>query len=672
MLAPQQPVRYMYNGQAYGSLEEVRAAMQGGGAPPAVAATDTAATLDLIEKILADHPKRDALIDKLFTQYSGADGQLQQNELMGLAQVLSAQIGIDRSFFENVQQMFYRFDFSGDEVLDIRETKKLIKYLLKEQRRLLKPDEEGATVSTLVRKNLQNEFELGKKLGQGGQGAVYLAKDKHSGTARVVKFYEKSGGNSCLDDIKDEFELLKRMDHPNIARICEVFDDYSNIYVISEPYSGGDLVTVTQKAQENGVPLTHKWLGLIFLQVLEGIRYLHGKETMHCDMKEPNVMIADDKHWDAPHVVLIDFGMAKSFSGTRAGGTPGYMPPEFWQCQLWTPKGDMFALAVTFWSIYNFKQGGPFAVPDAPPYQRIQQATCCQPMDCSKFPPGLREIVQQMAEKDFRKRPTAKQCVESSYFSTLSDQEESEPLDRGMIQNLVKAAERTATQNLIAMEIADSKNLGQMKELNRLFRQLDKDDDGTVDATEAVEVLTQFGLPQAACQSVLDSLVGDDGKITYSEFMAKMIASQETMSASTLSEVFQSIDKDGSGTLSRDEIEALMSHKHLAKLLEGRSSSDLVQEMDCNGDGEISFEEFRSAMLGNTSPSKAQAYFAVGDKAEYFSASYGKWIPCDITDVKKGHVQISVKPGAWLNAQQQTSNLRTPGSGKGAGRGGYS
>jgi calcium-dependent protein kinase len=566
--------------------------------------------------------------------------------------------------------MFYRMDFSGDGALDLHETKKLIKFLLKEEKRLLNPPKPGMTITHLPRKNLKQEFELGKKLGQGGQGAVYLGKELASGTMRVVKFYEKSGGNSCLEDITDEFELLKRLDHPNMARICEVFEDMSNIYVISEPYSGGDLVTVTQKAQENGVQLTHQWLGLIFLQVVEGIRYLHSKETMHCDLKEPNVMIADDKHWDAPQVVVIDFGMAKNFAGTRAGGTPGYMPPEFWQYQLWTPKGDMFALAVTFWGIYNFRQGGPFQVPDAPPFQRIQQATCAQPMDCSRFPPGLKEVVQQMATKDFRQRPSAKQVLESAYFRGLASMEDKEPLDNSMIQGLVKASQRSAAQNMMALELSSQKNLGQMKQLNALFRQLDGDGDGTVKADEATEVLAKMGLPADACQKLMDALVGDDGKIKYSEFMAKMIASQESMSAASLSEAFNSIDKDHSGSLNRAEIAELMTHKNMASIVEGRSADDLLQEMDQNGDGEISFDEFKRTMLGETARPKAN--FSEGDDTEYYSASYGKWIPCKITAVDPhGRVQISVKPGAWLDAAMQSSSLRKPGGGKGGGKGGY-
>merc|ERR1719353_2007021 len=109
-------------------------------------------------------------------------------------------------------------------------------------------------------------------------------------------------------------------------------------------------------------------------------------------------------------------------------------------------------------------------------------------MDCSRFPPGLKELVEQMAAKDFRKRPTAQQVVQSSYFQNLSTAG-AQPLAPEMVKNLHTAARRTSTQNIIALEMANRKNLGQMKSLNDLFRTFDKDGDGSVGKDEASQAL---------------------------------------------------------------------------------------------------------------------------------------------------------------------------------------
>jgi len=669
-LNPRQPVKYRYNGQVFDSLEELRAAMNGGGGALA-RASDAKATLERINSILDDNAGRKQAVEELFNQYAGRDRQLQQHEMAGLAGVLSSKWGIDRSYFQNVNEMFHRFDYSGDGSLDLSEAYDLIKFVLKEQKRELSPPKPGTRLAHLERKDLKQYFELSKKLGQGGQGAVYLAKEISSGTARVVKFYTK--GQADVDDIKDEFDLLKKLDHPNVARICEAFEDISNIYVVSEPYTGGDLVTVTEKAAANGVPLTHQWLGAIFLQVLGGVGYLHSKKTMHCDLKEANVMIADDKHWAAPHVMLIDFGMAKSFHGSRVGGTPGYIPPEVWCHQLWTPKGDIFALAVTFWSIYNFSTGGPFVLNPTPPpvpihcafpgMEPYQYATVHRQMDCSRFPPGLKELVEQMAAKDFRKRPTAQQVVQSSYFQTLSTTG-TQPLAPEMVKNLHTAARRTSTQNIIALEMANRKNLGQMKSLNDLFRTFDKDGDGSVGKDEASQALHSMGFNVSECAKMVDSLVGDDGKMKYSEFMARMIASQEAMSSSELAEVFQSLDTDGNGTLCRSELNELLKKPNMASLVDGRSAEDLIAEMDIDGDGVVGFEEFRRAMLGDSAT--ASCHFSKGDVAEYYSRSQGGWIPCKIIEVdrRSGKVQVNVKPGAWVRPDSDVRKVHDHSDGQ--------
>jgi len=666
-----QPVKYRWNGQEFDSLEALQAAMAGGGGQIMGHASGGQATLDRINAILDDGDKFKDECKAIFRSIAGADMKLQQNEIGGLKGVLSSKWGIDGSYFDNMNEMFYRFDYSGSGHLDHKEVADLIKFVLKEQRRELAPPKPGTRLAHLPQKNLKQHFQLTKKFGEGGQGAVWGAKEIATGTSRVVKFYTK--GQADVDDIKDEFDLLKKLDHPHVARICEAFEDLANIYVVSEPYTGGDLTTVTQKAQEHGVVLTHEWLGKIFLQCLGGLGYLHSKKTMHCDIKEANIMIADGDHWEEPHVMLIDFGMAKSFHGSRMGGTPGYIPPEVWCHQLWTPKGDMFAFAITMWGIYNFCQGGPFVqnLHEAAMYPRqpccfpgmeaVMALTIFKPLDCSRLPSGdggsrgLRELVQQMAEKDFRQRPTAPQVMDTTYFRNVSKQKE--PLDAKMVANLKRASKRTSCQNLFALEFANRKNLGQMKSLNSLFRQFDKDGTGSIGREDAFTALHSMGFDRQACNEMVDSLIGEDDKMRYSEFMARMIASNESMTNADLAQVFKGLDTDGNGTLSLSELNELLKKPNMESLVDGRSAEDLIREMDVDGDGVIGFEEFRLAMVGE-SPTPS-CHFSVGDPAEYMSRSAGDWIACKITKVDKrtGKVQIDVKPGAWVRPDKEVRKV---------------
>jgi len=368
-------------------------------------------------------------------------------------------------------------------------------------------------------------------------------------------------------------------------------------------------------------------------------------------------MIANGSDWAAPHVVIIDFDMAKDYSGRRKGGTPGYMPPEVWQSDLWTPKGDVFALGILFWAVYNRKEGGPFNVPDAPPYARIQLMTLQSHIDASMLPAGLRETTLEMTRKDFKLRPTADKVLKTPYFQQLPAQL---PLDPELVKAVDQMGEKKQIQNLLAHELISKENLGQLHNLNSLFQSLDKDNSGTVEVQEAREVLEKAGLNQDQIGKFLSGLLGDKGSVHYTEFMAKLVMAQRGVREEEIGAAFASIDLDGSGTLDVNEVEKLLQQPDAARLLEGRAAKDVIEEMDRNADGVVDFKEFRRAMLGDPN---TVMFWKKGDAARYLSSSFERWIPCRVEDVDqdKDSVIIDLKPGVWLTPEDMKHRL-VPGN----------
>ena len=79
----------------------------------------------------------------------------------------------------------------------------------------------------LPRKRLRNACQILRKLGEGGQGAMYLAQHRRVGAKRCVKFYPKGAPNAPIEDILFEFEVMKTLDSPHVARTYEIFQDAS-------------------------------------------------------------------------------------------------------------------------------------------------------------------------------------------------------------------------------------------------------------------------------------------------------------------------------------------------------------------------------------------------------------------------------------------------------------
>merc|ERR1719379_439601 len=98
-------------------------------------------------------------------------------------------------------------------------------------------------------------------------------------------------------ELIDEFALMKSLSSPYVARTYEVFQDRSFYYLVNEPYFGGDLSKLGKRAIDDGVSMGEDWWRGIFRQCVDGVAYLHSKAIMHCDIKEPNIMIADGKSY---------------------------------------------------------------------------------------------------------------------------------------------------------------------------------------------------------------------------------------------------------------------------------------------------------------------------------------------------------------------------------------
>jgi serine/threonine protein kinase len=210
-------------------------------------------------------------------------------------------------------------------------------------------------------------------------------------------------------------------------RAFDIFQDESCLYCVSELLRGGHLGLLRQNALSDGIELSEVYFQFVFAQCLEGLRHMHEKALMHCDIKEPNILV---RHADylRPQIAIIDMGMARNAAGHgRAGGTPGYMPPETMKNNVWYPKGDIFSMGVTFFQILADK------IPDeaadkrgifqegAHSIQDVERFVCSRevPMELIQDQyPGTVKWLPRILEKDRRKRPMSPQVLEEPWFQT--------------------------------------------------------------------------------------------------------------------------------------------------------------------------------------------------------------------------------------------------------------
>lgn len=200
--------------------------------------------------------------------------------------------------------------------------------------------------SDIFIKKLENdpiyEYSKEKLIGKGSYGEVYLVKHKLTEVIRAMKVIDKNNEEEELSDeeILNEINILKKIDHPNIVKLFEFYSNKSTYYLILEFCEGGNLY---QFVNENIV--SEFQVIYIMFQILSAMNYCHNINILHRDLKPDNILIKKNED-GLCRVKICDFGTSYIFKKgeqqKEAIGTLNYMAPEVLKekynqkCDLWS------------------------------------------------------------------------------------------------------------------------------------------------------------------------------------------------------------------------------------------------------------------------------------------------------------------------------------------------
>ncbi len=206
---------------------------------------------------------------------------------------------------------------------------------------------------------LNSRYEIVRKIGGGGMGAVYLAYDRNlGGVERAVKemiqsSLEEEQQQKSIEDFKRESMILSSLDHPSIPTIYDYFFDEaeSRFYLVMKYIGGGDLGMRLRSTP--GGRIDERTVTEWSLQIIDVLAYLHSLPAtiVYRDLKPSNIML-DEK---TGRIMLIDFGIARAIGqgreqGVTAVGTMGYAPPELFSGKV-EPRSDIYSLGSTMFHL---------------------------------------------------------------------------------------------------------------------------------------------------------------------------------------------------------------------------------------------------------------------------------------------------------------------------------
>ena len=211
-------------------------------------------------------------------------------------------------------------------------------------------------------------YEIRSIIGKGGMSTVYLAEHKRLHTRWAVKEVRKQ--QDARFDFLAESNILKRLQHPMLPRIVDIFEDRDCIYVVEDFVEGITLDELLKRQKRISETQGTQW----FRELCGVLRYLHSQRPhpiIYRDMKPSNVMIQPDGA-----LKLIDFGIAREYkqessADTTYIGTKGYAAPEQFGRAQTDARTDIYSLGVTMYHLLTGKS------PYEPPYQFVPARQLC-------------------------------------------------------------------------------------------------------------------------------------------------------------------------------------------------------------------------------------------------------------------------------------------------------
>lgn len=258
-------------------------------------------------------------------------------------------------------------------------------------------------------------YEVLRKLGEGGMGVVYVAKDTHTGEELVLKLIHPDlvTGEDAIKHLMAEGLTARQIRHPNIVAVYDVSLWNGQPYFTMEFVRGGTLRSWMVNHVGRGTDVTLDTAAGIIRTMLKGLGEAHRMGVVHRDLKPENVLLCGDPDDGDFNLKILDFGIAKAVGTARSSsgsggaiGTPLYMAPEqMTSAEAVGPAADIYSLSVMFYELLM----------EASPQARWEPVSRNRP----DVPPAIDALIEKGLSARPRSRYPSVQAFESALDAAM-------------------------------------------------------------------------------------------------------------------------------------------------------------------------------------------------------------------------------------------------------------
>lgn len=477
----------------------------------------------------------------------------------------------------------------------------------------------------LVQGSTNDPFEVYdylKVLGEGAYGKVSKVIHRKLGIVRALKAIDKKiGGLKNAEHQKKiikEINILKSLDHPSIIKVYEYFDTEAKLYIVTEFCSGGELFERILKMKN----FSEKTVAHIMKQLLSAVNYCHLNNVIHRDLKPENILIETQAEAKQEYftIKIIDFGTSDVYRNrsnsrikrlTEKIGSSYYIAPEVLNGD-YNEKCDIWSCGVI---MYMLLCGSPpfDGANDTEIFKSILKSelnfSVSENAAFGNVSYEAKELLRCMLNRDASKRFSAQQALEHFWFKACESEQNADlsfkskdAIDASKLEKIAENLRKFQTnqklqQACVKYIVHNMLKKDEIEEYRKIFSKFDLNGDGRLSKEELIAGFSLTMSPAEAKMEVerlISDIDGDKNNfIEFEEFLSAFMDKEKLLKEENLTETFMLFDRDCSGKISVNEIKNIMG--------EGLSVNEgvwkgILESIDSNSDGEISFKEFKDMM----------------------------------------------------------------------------
>ena len=478
------------------------------------------------------------------------------------------------------------------------------------------------TLSELYEIDFDND-----KIEEGSKSVIYKCIHKQTGSERAVKIIQKSSCDEVENEkIRNEFCLLKSMEHPSILKVYESFETKDKFFIVADYCKGGELREVIFR---NG-GLTEHYTAAMVKTILTGINYAFRNHSLcHLGLKPENILLPADR--DIEGLKIIDFGNSltapkngflvapKTKKLNRLVGNAAYMAPENVQYQSYSHKSDTWACGVIAYS----------ALAGCLPFQGADDKETLELVMNSKDDVAKKELFKEpvwegvspeaidfianMLSYQQWKRPSAKQALEHPWIQRVAKSQaevihirDTDIASEAAHTMLGFSAPGKLQQAVLMYMVSHLVGKDDTDSIARVFQAMDVSSTGRLTQDDFYKGLSriladEYDLTVDEADGVFRRIdFNGSGSIEYSEFLVAALSGAKLFQETTMENAFRAFDRDDSGSITSSDIMDMLG-------LQGSALRTYVSEKVLNGEEGLTYETFASLLQDTKlSPVKKQ------------------------------------------------------------------